>query len=91
MEEKISEKKEESDKKINEDPQNFREMFIFDDNNNKLGKGSFGYIVPGINKITGEEIAVKIERKVDDPQLKYEYKIYKLLNYLIKIKRNLVF
>ena len=79
MEEKISEKKEESDKKINEDPQNFREMFIFDDNNNKLGKGSFGYIVPGINKITGEEIAVKIERKVDDPQLKYEYKIYKLL------------
>jgi serine/threonine protein kinase len=54
-------------------------MFIFDDNNNKLGKGSFGYIVPGINKITGEEIAVKIERKVDDPQLKYEYKIYKLL------------
>jgi casein kinase 1 len=79
MEEKISEKKEESDKKINEAPQNFREMFIFDDNNNKLGKGSFGYIVPGINKITGEEIAVKIERKVDDPQLKYEYKIYKLL------------
>ena len=79
MEEKISEKKEESNKKINEDPQNFREMFIFDDNNNKLGKGSFGYIVPGINKITGEEIAVKIERKVDDPQLKYEYKIYKLL------------
>ena len=79
MEEKISEKKEESDKKINEDPQNFREMFIFDDNNNKLGKGSFGYIVPGINKITGEEVAVKIERKVDDAQLKYEYKIYQLL------------
>ena len=80
MEEKISEKKEESsNKKINEEPQNFREMFIFDDNNNKLGKGSFGYIVPGINKITGEEVAVKIERKIDDAQLKYEYKIYQLL------------
>jgi len=38
-------------------------MFIFDDNNNKLGKGSFGYIVPGINKITGEEIAVKKYQK----------------------------
>ena len=76
MKEKIDELLNE---KINEDPQNCRDTFIFDYNNNKLGKGSFGYIVPGINKITGEEVAVKIERKVDDAQLKYEYKIYQLL------------
>ena len=75
MKEKIDEL---LNKKVNEDPQNCRDTFIFD-YNNKLGKGSFGYIVPGINKITGEEVAVKIERKVDDAQLKYEYKIYQLL------------
>jgi casein kinase 1 len=46
-----------------------------------IGKGSFGVIYSGKNKLTGEEIAVKIEKIQEDapPLLKYEYKIYKLL------------
>ena len=75
----IEKKEESSNKKINEEPQYTRDMFIFDENNNKLGKGSFGYIVPGIYKKTGEEIAVKIERKLEDNQLKFESKIYNIL------------
>jgi len=57
---------------------NYKEIYAFE-NKKQIGKGSFGFIVPGINKITGEEIAVKIEQMVDEPQLKYEYKIYKYL------------
>jgi serine/threonine protein kinase len=45
-----------------------------------LGKGSFGKIYAGINKTTGEEIAIKVESlKAEQPQLIYEYKIYKYL------------
>ena len=45
-----------------------------------LGKGSFGKIYWGINKITGDEIAIKLEpSNTDQPQLAYEYKIYKYL------------
>ena len=47
---------------------------------NLLGKGSFGRIYSGINKETGEEVAIKVElRNTDQPQLIYENKIYKLL------------
>lgn len=47
---------------------------------NLLGKGSFGRIYSGINKTTGEEVAIKLEQaNTDQPQLIYEYKIYKLL------------
>ena len=47
---------------------------------NLLGKGSFGRIYSGINKTTGEEVAIKLEpAQTDQPQLVYEYKIYKLL------------
>ena len=47
---------------------------------NLLGKGSFGRIYSGINKSTGEEVAIKLEQaNTDQPQLIYEYKIYKLL------------
>ena len=45
-----------------------------------LGKGSFGKIYAGINKATGEEIAIKLEPLTSEqPQLIYEYKIYKYL------------
>ena len=47
---------------------------------NLIGKGSFGRIYSGTNRTTGEEIAIKLEpRDTDQPQLIYEYKIYKLL------------
>ena len=45
-----------------------------------LGKGSFGKIYAGVNKTTGEEIAIKLEPiNTKQPQLIYEYKIYKYL------------
>ena len=45
-----------------------------------LGKGSFGKIYAGVNKTTGEEIAIKLEPlNTEQPQLIYEYKIYKYL------------
>ena len=45
-----------------------------------LGQGSFGRIYSGTNKTTGEEVAIKLEPvDTDQPQLIYEYKIYKLL------------
>ena len=50
------------------------------DPNKLLGKGSFGKIFAGVNKTTGEEIAIKLEHlNTDQPQLVYEYKIYKYL------------
>ena len=50
-------------------------------NNNLLGKGSFGSIYTGVNKETGEEVAIKVEKKEEDEvsQLKIEYKAYKIL------------
>ena len=50
------------------------------DPNKLLGKGSFGKIYAGVNKTTGEEIAIKLEPiNAEQPQLVYEYKIYKYL------------
>ena len=45
-----------------------------------LGKGSFGSIFVGKNNQTNEEVAIKLEgADVEQPQLIYEYKIYKIL------------
>ena len=45
-----------------------------------LGKGSFGKLYSGINNVTGEEIAIKLEPlNAEQPQLLYEYKIYNTL------------
>ena len=45
-----------------------------------LGKGSFGKLYSGINNVTGEEIAIKLEPlNAAQPQLLYEYKIYNTL------------
>ena len=63
-----------------------RDSFVQGKNNysinpkNLLGKGSFGRIYSGTNKTTGEEVAIKLEpADTEQPQLIYEYKIYKIL------------
>ncbi|KAK7465287.1 serine/threonine protein kinase [Stygiomarasmius scandens] len=46
----------------------------------KIGSGSFGNIYLGINIITGEQAAIKLESvKAKHPQLNYEYRVYKEL------------
>lgn len=46
----------------------------------KIGSGSFGDIYLGINIISGEEVAIKLESvKAKHPQLEYESKVYKAL------------
>ncbi|CAE6495802.1 unnamed protein product, partial [Rhizoctonia solani] len=46
----------------------------------KIGSGSFGDIYLGVNIISGEEVAIKLESvKAKHPQLEYESKVYKTL------------
>ncbi|KAI9255013.1 kinase-like domain-containing protein [Helicostylum pulchrum] len=46
----------------------------------KIGEGSFGIIYEGTNLLNNQQIAIKFEpRKSDAPQLKDEYRTYKLL------------
>jgi serine/threonine protein kinase len=45
----------------------------------KIGEGAFGKIYAGINKNTGEEVAVKIERCCDSSPLRNEARIYTAL------------
>ncbi|CAA2962921.1 casein kinase 1 10 [Olea europaea subsp. europaea] len=46
----------------------------------KIGSGSFGELYLGVNIQTGEEVAVKLESvKTKHPQLRYESKLYMLL------------
>ena len=45
----------------------------------KIGSGSFGDIYLGVNIISGEEVAIKLEScKAKHPQLEYEAKVYKV-------------
>jgi serine/threonine protein kinase len=47
----------------------------------KLGGGAFGEIYLGTDVYTGEEVAIKMESvRADHPQLRHEYKVYRLLN-----------
>lgn len=47
----------------------------------RLGSGAFGEIYQGIDMFTGEEVAIKVESvAADHPQLRHEYKVYRLLN-----------
>ncbi|KAI9322110.1 kinase-like domain-containing protein [Dichotomocladium elegans] len=47
----------------------------------KIGEGSFGVIYEGTNLINGQQIAIKFEsRKSEAPQLRDEYRTYKVLS-----------
>lgn len=46
----------------------------------RIGEGSFGIIYDGINTLTNQHVAIKYEsRKSEAPQLRDEYRTYKLL------------
>jgi serine/threonine protein kinase len=46
----------------------------------KIGEGSFGVIYEGINLLNNSLVAIKFEpRKADAPQLRDEYRTYKIL------------
>ncbi|KAF9960825.1 casein kinase I [Mortierella alpina] len=46
----------------------------------KIGEGSFGIIYEGINLLNSQQVAIKFEpRKSDAPQLRDEYRTYKIL------------
>ncbi|KAI8979562.1 kinase-like domain-containing protein [Mycotypha africana] len=47
----------------------------------KLGEGSFGIIYEGTNLLNNQQVAIKFEpRKSDAPQLRDEYRTYKILS-----------
>lgn len=46
----------------------------------KIGEGSFGVIFEGTNLLNQQQVAIKFEpRKSDAPQLRDEYRTYKIL------------
>ncbi|KAI8641182.1 kinase-like domain-containing protein [Parasitella parasitica] len=52
----------------------------------KLGEGSFGIIYEGTNLLNNLQVAIKFEpRKSDAPQLREEYRAYKLLTNIVGI------
>jgi len=47
----------------------------------RLGSGAFGEIYQGTDVFTSEEVAIKVESiRAEHPQLRHEYKVYRLLN-----------
>eukprot|EP00833_Pecoramyces_ruminatium_P012897 jgi/Orpsp1_1/1186929/evm.model.d7180000054167.1 len=47
----------------------------------KIGEGSFGVIFEGINLLNNQPVAIKFESRLSDsPQLKDEYRSYKVLS-----------
>ncbi|KAG8925327.1 casein kinase I [Tulasnella sp. 419] len=47
----------------------------------KIGEGSFGVVFEGVNTLNGQPVAIKFEpRKSDAPQLRDEYRSYRILN-----------
>jgi casein kinase 1 len=54
----------------------------------KLGEGSFGIIYEGLNLLNNQSVAIKFEpRKSEVPQLRDEYRTYKILAGTCKIKK----
>ena len=54
----------------------------------KIGEGSFGIIFEGINVLTNQQVAIKFEpRKCEAPQLRDEYRSYRVLNNVEGIPR----
>ncbi|KAJ1993276.1 Palmitoylated plasma membrane-bound casein kinase [Dimargaris cristalligena] len=52
----------------------------------RIGEGSFGIIYEGINLLNNQPVAIKFEpRKSDAPQLRDEYRTYKILTGLVGI------
>jgi casein kinase 1 len=46
----------------------------------KIGEGSFGVIYEGVSLLNDQQVAIKFEpRKSDAPQLRDEYRTYKIL------------
>src|SRR5450432_2430722 len=46
----------------------------------KIGEGSFGVVFEGVNLLSNQGVAIKFERrKSDAPQLRDEYRTYKIL------------
>ena len=54
----------------------------------KIGEGSFGVIFEGTDLLTHQRIAIKFEpRKSDAPQLRDEYRTYKILSGSVGVPR----
>lgn len=54
----------------------------------KIGEGSFGIIFEGINLLNNQQVAIKFEpRKCEAPQLRDEYRSYRILNEVIGVPR----
>lgn len=54
----------------------------------KIGEGSFGIIFEGINLLNNQQVAIKFEpRKCEAPQLRDEYRSYRILNEAMGVPR----
>lgn len=54
----------------------------------KIGEGSFGIIFEGINLLTNQQVAIKFEpRKCEAPQLRDEYRSYRILSETIGVPK----
>lgn len=52
----------------------------------KIGEGSFGIIFEGVNLLNNQQVAIKFEpRKCEAPQLRDEYRLYRILNGMLGI------
>ena len=70
--------------KLNEKLKEFFECDLGEDirftQKEQIGEGAFGMVYPGKNMKTGEDLAVKVEKKMDGyTQISQENKIYKVL------------
>ncbi|TPX31374.1 hypothetical protein SmJEL517_g05292 [Synchytrium microbalum] len=55
---------------------------------NKLGSGGYGTVYSGVNRLTGESLAIKMQKRVRGRcELKHEYKVYQVLSSEVGIPR----